>query len=500
MEREPRVNPHQFERLLILAATLLAVVALLVILGGVIIWQRINSVERSVAALAAQVDEMQTETANPAPVPQPQLDQETATTNAAPAPGEPPVTREPEPPTPQHPRDLAADVAMIRAELAAALGNNAVGLIEIADLNAAEGVLVRVDAHPPDAWPPDVALQTAIVAEFLQRPAAAERLIAALPASVDPTRYYIAAARFHLGQDTPQRALTLVSALSEEAAPPATTKTLQLCAYAAVGDLGAADTALQPVPDWPTVLTADRVAALRALVKLQRWTVLEVVLASLPQDTNDYFAPTPAWARAALQLERGSSAMPIDSLAELAEAYPADYDVQCWYARALARTGDEEAADERLQTLVIRTPTRPEAWHQLGVLAFRAGDPATAVRHFEEALERERGFTYAWESLATVAINSEELPAAIGYLEEAIASYPTRATPHFLLALAQAKASRPEETASALRTALALDPTLAEEVRTMPVFTRLFSAEALADLVETATTDESETPSAEPAS
>jgi tetratricopeptide (TPR) repeat protein len=500
MKREPRVNAHQFERLLILAATLLAVVALLVILGGVIIWQRINSVERSVAAISVRLDDVEAGIANPAPVPQPQLDEETATINDAAAPVEPPVTRQPEPPTTQEPRDPEADIAAVRAALAAALGNNAVGLIEITDVDAAEAVLAQVDAHPPDLWPPDVALQAAIVAEFLQRPAAAERLIAALPETADPTRYFIAAARFHLGQDAPQRALTLVAALSEQTAPPATTQTLQLCASAAVGDLGAADAALQPEPDWPTVLTADRVAALRALAKLQRWSIVETVLASLPRDANEYFAPTPAWAQAALQLERGSNAIAIESLAKLAEAYPADYDVQFWYARALARAGDEQAAGQRLETLVEAAPTRPEAWHQLGVLAFRAGDPATAVRHFEEALERERGFTYAWESLATVAINTEELPAAIGYLEEAIASYPTRATPHFLLALAQAKASRPEETATALRTALQLDPTLAEEVRTMPVFTRLFSEEALADLIENATTDASEPPATEPAS
>jgi tetratricopeptide (TPR) repeat protein len=267
-------------------------------------------------------------------------------------------------------------------------------------------------------------------------------------------------------------------------------------AYVSASEYGRADELLRPSFPWDALRVADRAAAGPLLVALRRWDVVEswrnAFDADAPLESSQQMLVD--WVSAAAAAERDPTAV-LDDLRDAREALDT-YQVGVTLARALAASGASAEAQQLLEELTRDAPQAPQAWHQLGVLMFNRGEIDRAVGVLEKATEVDPDYPYAYESLGAVAINQEELPAAENFLERATKLYPTRAAGHFLLGMVYAKRSESAPAADALRRALALEPQLIEQVRAMPVFTRLFGEAELQQLLPEAPQASSEPDSA----
>jgi Tfp pilus assembly protein PilF len=84
----------------------------------------------------------------------------------------------------------------------------------------------------------------------------------------------------------------------------------------------------------------------------------------------------------------------------------------------LDRTGDITAESTALQQAVKIDPNLAVAHNQIGYLASRNGDSASAEEHFRLAIRAAPGYTQAWVSLAATLGMESRFPEA----QEAIAS------------------------------------------------------------------------------
>jgi Tfp pilus assembly protein PilF len=85
---------------------------------------------------------------------------------------------------------------------------------------------------------------------------------------------------------------------------------------------------------------------------------------------------------------------------------------------ALDRTGATEEERTVLEQAVQIDPDFALAQNQLGYLASRGGDTASAEEHFRQAVRASPGYTQAWVSLAATLGMESRFPEA----QEAIAS------------------------------------------------------------------------------
>jgi Flp pilus assembly protein TadD len=122
-------------------------------------------------------------------------------------------------------------------------------------------------------------------------------------------------------------------------------------------------------------------------------------------------------AQAAEELAAGNAQKAVDLYREAVEAAPNDAVLVYKMALALDQTGDTAAERTALEQAVKMDPTLALAQNQLGYLASREGDSATAEQHFRLAVGAAPGYTEAWVSLAaTLGMESRfsEAQQAVG--------------------------------------------------------------------------------------
>ena len=292
-----------------------------------------------------------------------------------------------------------------------------------------------------------------------------------------PIRLYEASTRRLLAQgkllEARAAAKRLVSAAD---APPAAPVLLVAVEYA-LGRHAFADDALAQVPDPAALSIPDRLRLAHVLVGLERWVDA--------RRTVDGLGPLPEaqqrvlnLVRAILAIQDGQNAVGLGILDHLLADAPRDYDLLTWRGIALLRAGQYQAAREAL-AVAQRDAARPEAWYWLGVLEDADGDTDAAQAALQRAISADDKFAPALEALGNVALQRDRLTDAVSYLARAIEADARRASSHFLLAIAQARASNRLEAEAALRTALQLDPTLVENAQRVAAIQALFSAEDL---------------------
>ena len=126
-------------------------------------------------------------------------------------------------------------------------------------------------------------------------------------------------------------------------------------------------------------------------------------------------------AQAAKEMENGNPVKAAALYREAIAAYPNDASLLFKLAMALEGTGDAGTQEEErlvLEKAIQLDPDFALAQNQLGYLASRGGDTASAEEHFRQAVRASPGYTQAWVSLAaTLGMESRFSEA-----QEAVAS------------------------------------------------------------------------------
>ena len=136
---------------------------------------------------------------------------------------------------------------------------------------------------------------------------------------------------------------------------------------------------------------------------------------------------TQAAAKAAFadqKIAAGEFQQAVDLYREALAAAPKEASLAYKLAMALDKLGD--TANERLaleQTIQI-DPNMAEAQNQLGYLALRAEEPASAEEHFRMAVHASPGFAKAWVNLAATLYLESKLPEAKEAVEHALQTEP----------------------------------------------------------------------------
>ncbi|RMF86092.1 MAG: hypothetical protein D6744_00315, partial [Planctomycetota bacterium] len=245
----------------------------------------------------------------------------------------------------------------------------------------------------------------------------------------------------------------------------------------ALGRYAFADEALARLPDPTQLAAADRLRMAHVLVGLERWSDARRAidgLGPLPDSQQRVLNLV----RAILAIQDGQYAVGLGILDHLLAATPDDYDLLTWRGIALLRAGQYQAAREAL-AVAQRDTSRPEAYYWLGVLEHAEGNAEAAEQALRRALAADAAFAPALEALGNVELQRDQLADAVGYLTKAIEADPHRASAHFLLAIAHARASNRLEAENALREALRLDPALLEKALRIEALTSLFSEDDL---------------------
>ncbi|MBK8913073.1 MAG: tetratricopeptide repeat protein [Phycisphaerales bacterium] len=183
---------------------------------------------------------------------------------------------------------------------------------------------------------------------------------------------------------------------------------------------------------------------------------------------------------ALLHNERAGEALAL--LDGAAAARPGDCLIQAYRGVALLRTRQVAAAREALAQLTEAQPGCPHGWYWKGVLEAGQGRNDDAAAAFDAALAASARFAPAWEARGSLALGRGELMAALEGLARAAELEPRRATAHFLIAIAHAKASRPEQAAAALRVLFAIDPSYVDRALQADVIRKMFGPDELAAL------------------
>jgi tetratricopeptide (TPR) repeat protein len=122
-------------------------------------------------------------------------------------------------------------------------------------------------------------------------------------------------------------------------------------------------------------------------------------------------------AQAGKEFDSGDPAKAVALYREALTAYPSA-SLAYKLAMALDRTGATEEERTVLEQAVQIDPDFALAQNQLGYLASRGGDTASAEEHFRQAVRASPGYTQAWVSLAATLGMESRFPEA----QEAIAS------------------------------------------------------------------------------
>jgi Flp pilus assembly protein TadD len=118
------------------------------------------------------------------------------------------------------------------------------------------------------------------------------------------------------------------------------------------------------------------------------------------------------------ELSTGDPQKAVADYREAVDAKPDDAQITYKLALALDRAGDTAAERTALEQAIKLDPSFALAQNQIGYLASRSGDSATAEEHFRLAVHAAPGYTQAWISLAATLAMESRLTEA----QEALAS------------------------------------------------------------------------------
>lgn len=341
----------------------------------------------------------------------------------------------------------------------------------------------------------------AILAQLLDRTRDAEAFAQRAAAAGDTLLTYSATlVRSLLARGHNEQALPAAEDLASRAPQSETARVLLAAALLAADRLMDADSLLARPVALTSLLPYDRLLLARTLMKLDRWddfdravAGLQPVSASLALERN--FLEAVGHARGddgaqalalldylAAHLPEPLPAAEPDAPAVWSAPLPERYEVAAWRGVALLFARQTEAAREALLAAAQLDVSRPEAFYYLGLLEARAGQPASAKSHLENAVARSARCVPAWEALAALALDARDVNAALEHINRAIELNPRRASAHFLAAIALAKVSDRDSAAQALRAAFDLDPSYVLKARETDVLLRLFTPAELEEL------------------
>jgi tetratricopeptide (TPR) repeat protein len=358
------------------------------------------------------------------------------------------------------------------------------GLYEVVDRTAAaEALQAGLAGVGHASWSGETWARLAALACLLDHDTQAEMFAAsARVANEFPGAYYEISARKLLTQQRPREALVFARLLAAGRPTDPRGALLLAEAYRLTGDLAAADVALEDLGDAEHLSLADKLRLGRLFAALEHWDRLDALLASVGE-VPQAALPQLNYLRALLAIQQGRLPEALAILNNLLAEHPDDYELRTWRGVALLYARQFQAAREALAH-AEEHPERPEAWYWRGMLELEAGNIDDAIPLLEHAVAASHSFAPAWEALGTIALNQGDVSTALENLTKAVNANPRRATTYFLIALAQAKASRPVETADALRTAFRLDSTFLETAKQAEAIRRMFSEDELAALAE----------------
>lgn len=468
-----------------LILTLVVIVAVTYLLTGYIARQT-AAIQRLDERLIALESALAARDARPAPIERPA---EPDTDNAT-----PPATPEP-PPDENAPADHKEGAAIfhddeISGSIRAALRRGEDGLIVVADPVAADATLRAVLSKRLRAEDGATFARLAVLAAMLTDADAAEAFAqAAIERGETPLDYFEIKTRNALLRGANTEAMQAARQFDAAAPESPKARTLLAIAIARSASLADATQALGPAIDAARVPVADRLMLGQLLISLERWDQLAALNATLPQSLADESADRQR--RLLLAAERVMSRrvsgreFTLESIAmleRLLDEQRSDVMARVWLARAYYEAGQFEAARSTLSVDDPALSLTPEPSYWLGRIELATDNPALAEAHFQRAVEIQAAAAPAWEALASMALNRDEIAQAIAHAEAAVRANTARASAHFLLAIAHARAGEPEPAAMALHAALALNPALLEEAENTALG-ELFTPEELAGLL-----------------
>jgi len=404
-------------------------------------------------------------------------------------PGQParPVQDRPRPPGLGPPTTSAPAEDVVDALLQRALRPGEDVPYELADPAAAEEALLKgLGVGDPAVWSGETWARLAAVACLLDRDELAGIFAASARAANEfPQAYYEISARKLLAQGRATEAIVFLRLLAAGRPDDPSGVLLLAEAYRLNEDLAAADVALEGLDNVEGLSLADQLRLGRLFVALERWDRLDTLLASLGE-VSERAMPELNFLRATLAIQRGQLPEALAILDNLLAEQPDDYELRTWRGVTLLFAGQFQAAREALAH-AQEQPDRPEAWYWSGMVELQAGNTEEAIAFLEHALAASHAFAPAWEALGTIALNEGDVSTALRNLTNAVNVNPRRAPAHFLLAIVHAKASRPRETADALRTAFRLERSFLDVAKQTEVISRMFSEDELDALASDAT-------------
>jgi tetratricopeptide (TPR) repeat protein len=470
------------ERLVLRNLAGLAIVAVVVLLGGIIfaavlrgqsiaiekLSDRIDSLERQLAERpepsATQAASDETRQAGKQPTRQPRLDE----------PSEQPQesahreSRESPPVESSRERNQNAIVAALRN----VLSPDTYGRLTLVDAEAGTMLLVRIlESAQADELAPRVLVRGAILAVLLNNPSASQELItAAEEGDVSTAPFYEVLARQRLADGQTDAAIVAATRLAEQTNNGPTALVLLATAQRQRDEPAAVRATLSFSRNWAGLTPPDRLLLARAWAAVEDAGNVEVALNGLPADLDNVLDEERLLLNSVLQLFAGDAEAALPILQQIHARRPDDTEIAIWTGMALRETGQRDEARDVFQAVAQSAPQRAGGHYWLGMLAKNDGDFAAADQYLQQAVAVAPRYAPAWEAWGTLALNAGQLQPAFDRLGQAIDADPQRAQSHFIMAIALAKAEREEEAAEALRQAIKLDASLVEQARLTGVF------------------------------
>ncbi|HMQ16980.1 MAG TPA: tetratricopeptide repeat protein [Phycisphaerae bacterium] len=466
---------------------LLLLVVALAVFGASVVQRQGRALRELAARQGAVEQELARRTAAPLASPAPKRELPAQTETAAPPPVTGPLTPTGEAPPPRTNAAAEPPAALTSASVDARLDRVLrPGLdqpYDLVDERAARELLAQA-ASPEHsaALSGAVHARLSALAALLREDALAELLaFGAEERGTPPVAFLQIVGRRRLLEGRVEEARALAFQLFQLAPRSPATQLLAAEALMAPPETAAveADSLLDQLAQAPRLSAGELGRLGRLAVRLERWDVLQRVVASLAGADGATGEFDLLRAIAAIHERKNVEALAI--LEYLRDQNPGDYDVNLWRGVALLNARSFEAARQALEALPPDAP-RPEGWYWRGILALRRGDSEAAARFLQAALTADARYAPAYEALAAQALERQDVTAAVQHLDLATRAAPRRASAYFLLSLAFAKTSRKDDAAAALRQALALDVDLLATARTTEVLTRLFSEDELVAL------------------